>query len=81
MFNDRLGESIMSNQRTGKWKSASLRDGSGMNTVTFFKCAKKVLSDYGQEDAAFYFEQVEEHLREGKSLPLDERTVGRVLGI
>ena len=52
-----------------------------MNTVTFFKCAKKVLSDYGQEDAAFYFEQVEEHLREGKSLPLDERTVGRVLGI
>ena len=71
----------MSNQRRGKWMSSTLRDSSGMNTVTFFKCAKKVLSDYGQEDAAFYFEQVEEHLREGKSLPLDERTVGRVLGI
>ena len=71
----------MSNQRRGKWMSSTLRDSSGMNTVTFFKCAKKVLSDYGQEDAAFYFEQIEEHLREGKSLPLDERTVGKVLGI
>ena len=25
----------MSNQRPGKWKSATLRDGSGMQTVTF----------------------------------------------
>ena len=71
----------MSNQRTGKWKSASLRDGSGMNTVTFFKCAKKVLSDYGQEDAAFYFEQVEEHLRQGGGLPNDNKQVGKVLGV
>ena len=30
----------MSNQRAGKWKSATLRDGSGMQTVTFFKIAK-----------------------------------------
>ena len=37
----------MSNQRSGKWKSATLRDGSGMQTVTFFKNAKKVLEEYG----------------------------------
>ena len=49
----------MSNQRPGKWKSATLRDGSGMHTVTFFKYAKQLLEEYGHEDAAFYFEQVE----------------------
>ena len=55
----------MSNQRAGKWKTATLRDGSGMRTVTFFKVAKNLLEEYGHEDAAFYFEQVEEHLRNG----------------
>ena len=62
----------MSNQRQGKWKTATLRDGDGMKTVTFFKNAKNVLQEMGHDDAAFYFEQIEEHLREGKSLPSDE---------
>ena len=43
----------MSNQRPGKWKSATLRDGSGMQTVTFFKTARKLLEEYGHEDATF----------------------------
>ena len=42
---------IMSNQRPGKWKTATLRDGSGMQTVTFFKTARKLLEEYGHEDA------------------------------
>ncbi len=42
------------NQRPGKWKTATLRDGSGMQTVTFFKYAKQLLEQYGHEDAAFY---------------------------
>ena len=71
----------MSNQRGGKWKPATLRDGDGMRTVTFFKYAKNVLEEYGHEDAAFYFEQVEEHLREGGSLPQDAHNIGRVLGV
>ena len=71
----------MSNQRPGKWKTATLRDGSGMQTVTFFKTARKLLEEYGHEDAAFYFEQVEEHLREGKALPVSERDIGHVLGV
>ena len=42
----------MSNQQVSKWKTATLRDGfSGMQTVTFFKNAKKVLEEYGHEDA------------------------------
>ena len=71
----------MSNQRAGKWKTATLRDGSGMQTVTFFKNAKKVLEEYGHEDAAFYFEQVEEHLRDGGKLSSDSSDVGKVLGV
>ena len=33
----------MSNQRSGKWKTATLRDGSGMQTVTFFKLHENFL--------------------------------------
>ena len=71
----------MSNQRPGKYHPATLRDGSGMQTVTFFKVAKNLLEEYGHEDAAFYFEQVEEHLRGGKTLPSSEKEIGKVLGV
>ena len=71
---------MMSNQRRGKWKPASMGHDS-MRTVTFFKYAKKMLEEYGHEDAAYYFEQVEEHLRKGGTLPNDDREIGRVLGV
>ena len=71
----------MSNQRPGKFKTATIRDASGMNTVTFFKNARKLLEEYGHEDAAFYFEQVEEHLRDGGKLSSDSSDVGKVLGV
>ena len=71
----------MSNQRSGKWKPASMREGESMSTVTFFKNAKKLLANYGHEDASFYFEQVEEHLRKGGGLPNDNIAVGKVLGV
>ena len=71
----------MSNQRPGKWKTATLRDRSGMQTETFFKTARKHLEEYRHEDAAFYFEQVEEHLRGGKGLPSSEKEIGKVLGV
>ena len=71
----------MSNQRSGKWKSASISDGNGMKTVTFFKNAKNVLQEMGHDDAAFYFEQIEDHLRSGKGLPTDEKSIGSVLGV
>ena len=71
----------MSNQRRGSWKPASMSHGDNMRTVTFFKYAKKMLEQYGHEDAAFYFEQVEEHLRKGGSLPNTDKEIGRVLGV
>ena len=71
----------MSNQRRGSWKPASMSHGDSMRTVTFFKYAKKMLEQYGHEDAAFYFEQVEEHLRKGGSLPQDAHGAGKILGV
>ena len=71
----------MSNQRPGKWNKAPIQQGNGMQTVTFFKVAKKLLEEYGHKDAAFYFEQVEEHLRGGGGLPNDSNAVGKVLGV
>ena len=40
-----------------------------------------MLEEYGHEDAAFYFEQVEEHLRKGGSLPQDAHGAGKILGV
>ena len=71
----------MSNQRRGSWKPASMSHGDSMRTVTFFKYAKKMLEQYGHEDAALYFEQVEEHLRKGGTLPNTDKEIGRVLGV
>jgi hypothetical protein len=71
----------MSNQRSGKWKPASMNDGGQINEmtlVTFFKSAKEVLEREGHEDTAFYFEQCEEWLRSGKKITSD---AGRILGL
>ncbi len=71
----------MSNQRPGKYKAASMQAGDSMNTVNFFKYAKEMLEDKGEQDAAFYFEQVEDHLRSGKGLASDKNSVARILGL
>ena len=77
----RTGNIQMSNQRKGKWKSATMQSGSNMQTINFFKTAKELLEKYGHDDAAFYFEQVEEHLRDGGKLSSDSSDVGKVLGV
>lgn len=71
----------MSNQRPGKFKPASMQGGDNMTTVNFFKYAKEMLEEIGENDASFYFEQVEEHLRSGKSLASDKNTIARILGL
>jgi len=67
----------MSNQRPGKYKPARLQE-SGMGLVRFFASAKEALSKRGEEDASFYFEQVEDWLRDGNSLEEDPR---KILGL
>lgn len=73
----------MSNQRPGNWKPATLRDSSdsfsAMEVMQFAKSAKEMLESRGEDDSAFYFEQIEDWLRSnpGKGL----RDAGRVLGL
>jgi len=69
------------NQRAGKSHKAALGDGSqDMKLKLFFKDCANILTDNNQEDAAFYFEQIVEHIMSGKSLPSDKREIARVLG-
>lgn len=72
----------MSNQRGGKWKKAVLDSGlSQMKLRNFFRDCKELLEENGEEDAAFYFEQVMDTINEGKSLPGDRKDVQKVLGL
>ena len=72
----------MSNQRGGKWKKASLDSGlSQMKLRNFFRDCKELLEENGEEDAAFYFEQIMDEINEGRNLPGDKRNVSKVLGL
>ena len=70
------------NQRTGKSHRAALGDGmADMKLKLFFRDCAAVLDENGHGDAAFYFEQVVDHLRDGGSLPKDKREAEKVLGL
>lgn len=72
----------MSNQRAGKtYRAAAQDDSREMNLYKFFKTAQQLLEQQDQDDAAFCFEQMAEHLREGKSLPTTESEISRLLGL
>ena len=72
----------MSNQRTGKTHRAAAGDSmADMNLRNFFRTSAELLNQAGNEDAAFYFEQIVDALNEGKSLPNEKREISRVLGI
>jgi hypothetical protein len=76
-------EAGMSNQRTGKTHKAALGDGmQDMKMKIFFAHCSDILEEGGQEDAAFYFEQIVEHIISGKALPSDNRKeIARILGV
>jgi len=67
-------------QRPGKkQKGIGGGDSALMSQMLFFKACKEVLEEYGHDDAAFYFGQIEDHLRDGGSLSVNE--AGRILGV
>ena len=67
-------------QRPGKkQKGIGGGDSALMSQMLFFKACKEVLEDYGHDDAALYFGQVEDHRRDGGSLSSNE--AGRILGV
>ena len=70
----------MSNQRPGKLQKPLDRNGD-MQVYKFFKTASKVLKDAGKEDEAFYFEQMEDWLKQGKPIPTTEEQTIKALGV
>jgi hypothetical protein len=63
----------MSNQRRGNWKKASMADDNqDMKLYAFFKSCQEVLERNGEEDAAYYFEQIVDHMQAGRSLYQDK---------
>lgn len=63
----------MSNQRRGNWKPASMVESdTDMKLYTFFKSCQEVLEREGNDDSAFYFEQIVDHLQSGKSIFKDK---------
>jgi hypothetical protein len=72
----------MSNQRAGKTHRAALGDGmQDMKIRNFFRDAADILNTSGEEDAAFFFEQVTDYINSGKSLPSSRAEVARALGV
>jgi len=70
------------NQRAGKTYRAAASDGlADMKLKNFFRGAKEMLEEAGYDDAAFYFEQCEDHIVNGKSLPYERKDIARVLGL
>jgi hypothetical protein len=76
-------EDGMSNQRTAKMHRAAMgQDGrvSMYEIIDFMESAANALAKHGEEDAAFYFQQVHEHLRRNPQKGFKEE-IGRILGV
>ena len=71
----------MNNQRPGKVVRAIDPTMKDMSMLKFFKLARKVLEDEGKEDEAFYFEQMEDWLKQGKPIPTTEEQTIKALGV
>lgn len=71
----------MTNQRPGKTHRAALGNSmQEMNLRNFFRSCNEILLNV-DTDAAYYFEQIQEHIEAGNSLPQDKREIERLLGI
>ena len=72
---------MMSNQRPGKTHRAALGDDlQQMHLKNFFRSCKEIL-EHEHPDSAFYFEQLQDHIEAGNSLPQDKREIQRLLGV
>ena len=71
------------NQRAGKTHRAAPGDGmADMKMKQFFSNAAQLLEQNGNEDAAYYFNQVVDHIVAGESIPSDDRqAISRLLGL
>lgn len=71
------------NQRAAKTHRAAMgQDGrvSMFEIIDFMEAAANALAQHGEEDAAFYFQQVHEHLRRNPQKGFKEE-ISRILGV
>ena len=52
-----------------------------MSLTKFFKETRRLLESRGEYREAFYFEQLETHLREGGTLSHPSKDIARILGL
>ena len=70
------------NQRAGKTYRAAASDGLGdMKLRNFFRTCAELLNENGEEDVAYYFEQIVEEINQGKPLPAERKEISRLLGL
>jgi len=68
-------------QRAGKTHRAAANDGmQEMKLRNFFRTCVDILEPENA-DAAFFFEQIVDHINAGNSLPADRKEIQRLLGI
>ena len=69
-------------QRAGKTYKAAAGDSlHDMKLKNFFRECKEILESNGETDSAFYFEQLEEWMVQGKPLPTTNKEISRLLGV
>lgn len=70
------------NQRAGKTHRAAMDNSmADMRLMTSLKNLHAALEDADETEAAFYFEQLIEHIRNGKPMPSSFREAQRILGL
>ena len=72
----------MSTQRRGNWKPAALNDGDKISIreiINFAESAQEMLEIRGEDESAFYFEQVVDWLKTNPQKGL--RNAGHILGL
>lgn len=52
-----------------------------MTLMQFVRECSAQLTEAGYEDSAFYFDQIVDHIRSGKSLTADPKKVSSILGL
>jgi len=68
-------------QRSARYQSKAASSGtSDMQLLDFFRACQQSLEDH-DTDAAFYFEQIVDHMRTGKPLPTKKVEISRMLGV
>lgn len=69
------------NQRFAKTMKRDITTINPQNLISVLKEGSSQLTDSGEKDAAFFFDQIVDWIRAGKSLSSEQKTVSKMLGL